>query len=548
MNKKILAKNTIFFILLAGFLLRSFYFYYNQDSQVYILWLKYFVDTGKLLSFDHPPLFFIVNAVIIKFLSILFSAGKLIYWSFLVFILIPLYKLKEYNLSSKIIISLSITYLWIVGFFLSAQEIAATTSFIFGVITIYLVYKLGHLLFNEKVGLFASLIIAFSWWHIIYSKIPLIDGFATTLICWGVYEYTRFLKKKKVKKTDLLSPTISLTLAYYSKYYSLFILPAIFFFLFSEKSKRKFIYSLPIIFSLMLFLPWVFYSKFYLAYHYALSHYFFLEFPSIFAFLVFFVKILTLPIFLLFTFSFATFIQNKKNLKINSFLLFLVFIPMAIYWKYAYLDGVSHALINLSNYMLFTLPFICLFIASQLVFVEKKYHIGMLSWLSVILIISLMFAPFTNISLEYDKNYKTVRGNLDSLTPAEINKIHTKLPTLHYVYNFKGYSINQFELVPEKTIHYRWDSISRLIIYSLEERKINITFFVKSFYGNTLIIVQYNGYKISFPATPEGNEIKISINLKKGVNAVEFESPEKECVYTGKHCISFLIEDRGYEY
>jgi len=88
------------------------------------------------------------------------------------------------------------------------------------ILAIYIIYKLSEVLFEKNVGILASLPLSLSWWHIIYSKIPLIDCFATTLILWGVYEYIKFLKKVKVRGKDLLVPTLSLTLALYSKYYA----------------------------------------------------------------------------------------------------------------------------------------------------------------------------------------------------------------------------------------------------------------------------------------------------------------------------------------
>jgi len=65
------------------------------------------------------------------------------------------------------------------------------------ILAIYIIYKLSEVLFEKNVGILASLLLSLSWWHIIYSKIPLIDCFATTLILWGVYEYIKFLKKLK---------------------------------------------------------------------------------------------------------------------------------------------------------------------------------------------------------------------------------------------------------------------------------------------------------------------------------------------------------------
>jgi hypothetical protein len=544
---KLIKNNLLFLIILLGFIVRSFYFYYNDDAQVYVLWLKHFINTGELLTIDHPPLFFIISAIVVKIILTLLSFGNVVYWLTGLLSVIAVLKTKKLNIHLKLIVSLYLTYLWFVGHYLKTYEIVATISFFFGVLAIYIIYKLGEVLFDKSVGILASLLLSSSWWHIIYSKIPLIDCFSTTLILWGVYEYIKFLKKVKVKGKDLLVPTLSLTLALYSKYYVPLILLTLFYFLFTwYQIKKIIIYGLPLLFSLIIFGFWVLFTNFYLKEHYALTHYFFLEFPSKFAFLIFFVKCLTLPVFLLFLLSFPIFILNKLDLQKNCFLLLTIFIPTITYFKYTYIDGTSHTLINLSNYMLPVLPFIYLFVASQLNFIGRKFSFELLILLFILLFFSLIFKPADKIFLEYDKNYKTIKGNLDSVSPDDVKKISFELPTLHYVYNFVGVDIFHTKLVQERIIHYRWSSHTELTFYSLNQTKINLTLSAKAF-CNTTLLVTSGIYENLIPLTNEWKKVNLSLILPKGESYLHFKSINGDCTCISKECVNFIIEDKSYE-
>jgi len=544
---KLIKNNILFFIILIGFIVRSFYFYYNDDAQVYVLWLKHFINTGELLTIDHPPLFFIISAVVVKIILTLLSLGDAIYWLAGFLSVIAVSKIKKLNLHLKLIVSLSLTYLWFVGYYLKTYEIVATISFFFGILAIYIIYKLGEVLFNKNVGILASFFLSLSWWHIIYSKIPLIDCFAATLILWGAYEYIKFLKKVKVRRKDLLVPTLSLTLALYSKYYAPLILIALFYFLFAWYQRKKIIiYGLPVLISMIIFGFWILFTNFYLKEHYALTHYFFIEFPDKFAFLIFFVKCLTLPVFLLFLLSFPIFMLNKSALQKNCFLLLTIFIPTITYFKYTYIDGTSHTLINLSNYMLPVLPFIYLFIAGQLNFIGRKFNFELSVLLFILLLFSLIFIPMDKIFLEYDKNYKTIKGNLDSVPLEDVKKLSFELPTLHYVYNFVGVDIFHTKLVQERIIHYRWSSPTELTFYSLDQTKINLILSAKAFCNTTLLIT--NGvYENLTPLTNEWKELNLSLILPKGESSLHFKSIDGDCICISKECVNFIIEDKSYE-
>jgi len=138
---------------------------------------------------------------------------------------------------------------------------------------------------------------------------------------------------------------------------------------------------------------------------------------------------------------FPYFYLKQVSLTKNCFLLLTIFIPTLTYFKYTYIDGTSHTLVNLSNYMLPVLPFIYLFIANQLNFIGRKFNFELSVLLFILLLFSLIFTPMDKIFLEYDKNYKTIKGNLDSVSPEDVKKISFEPPTLHYVYNFVGVDI-----------------------------------------------------------------------------------------------------------
>ncbi len=62
-------------------------------------------------------------------------------------------------------------------------------SILFGLGTIFLIYKIGEKIVNKKIGLFASLLIATSGLHIYYSQEARMYSMVTFLVCFLIYSY-----------------------------------------------------------------------------------------------------------------------------------------------------------------------------------------------------------------------------------------------------------------------------------------------------------------------------------------------------------------------
>lgn len=123
------------------------------------------------------------------------------------------------------------------------SEVALRTpSLIFGTLTIYIVYLIGKKIFNEKIGLLSSLLLATSGLHIYYSQEARMYSLATMLVSLSVY---LFLENKYI--------LFSLILVFMgmTDYVSLLIIPI--FFLFNLKNWKKILISLlPLFFVFMI--------------------------------------------------------------------------------------------------------------------------------------------------------------------------------------------------------------------------------------------------------------------------------------------------------
>lgn len=68
-------------------------------------------------------------------------------------------------------------------------------SALFGALAIFVIYKLSSLLFNKSIGLSSSLILAFSPWHIAFSRSAWEANIALFLILLGVFLFLKSLKE-----------------------------------------------------------------------------------------------------------------------------------------------------------------------------------------------------------------------------------------------------------------------------------------------------------------------------------------------------------------
>ena len=118
-------------------------------------------------------------------------------------------------------------------------------SIIFGIITVYIIYLIGKKLFDKKVGLLSSLLLATSGLHIYYSQEARMYSLATMLVSASIYF---FLEKKWF--------LFSVTLIYIgmTDYMSLLILP-IFLILDYKEWKKILISFIPLVFVSIIWMP-----------------------------------------------------------------------------------------------------------------------------------------------------------------------------------------------------------------------------------------------------------------------------------------------------
>lgn len=120
-----------------------------------------------------------------------------------------------------------------------------------GVLTVYLVYLIGRKLFDEKIGLFAALILAVTEYHLYYSRSALADGNLTFFFVLTMFFYVHSLLNGE-KKYHVLTG-IGVGLCFLTKNTGALVLPVIllseFFMIckYKEFKKERFINTLLIL-------------------------------------------------------------------------------------------------------------------------------------------------------------------------------------------------------------------------------------------------------------------------------------------------------------
>lgn len=135
-------------------------------------------------------------------------------------------------------------------------------SVIFGFLSIFMIYKIGTLLFNKNTGLISSLILALSIFHIWSSQEARMYSLVVLLTICSFYFFVRLLEKMTYKVS--IAYVFFTTLLIYTHYYGFFIMIAqnIYFltlYLFSKKSKsdnflRWFLLQGILV---ILYIPWI---------------------------------------------------------------------------------------------------------------------------------------------------------------------------------------------------------------------------------------------------------------------------------------------------
>ncbi len=102
-------------------------------------------------------------------------------------------------------------------------------SVLFGSLTVPFLYLFGKELYNWKVGLLAAVLLAFSTYHSLYSRIIMLEAFSIFFITAFLYFFWR-TQRQEEGGGGLLSPVLAgamLGLAIDAKYISLFLVPAV---------------------------------------------------------------------------------------------------------------------------------------------------------------------------------------------------------------------------------------------------------------------------------------------------------------------------------
>lgn len=95
-------------------------------------------------------------------------------------------------------------------------------SVIFGILSIYVIFKLGKLIFDERIGILSAFITAISLYHIRYSQEarPYILFVFTILL--SNYYFIKFLREKEKERKNIIGYIGSSIMMIYSHYYGIF--------------------------------------------------------------------------------------------------------------------------------------------------------------------------------------------------------------------------------------------------------------------------------------------------------------------------------------
>jgi len=112
-------------------------------------------------------------------------------------------------------------------------------SVIFGFFAIFMIYKVGSLIFDKEVGIFSSLIIGLSTFHIYYSQEARMYSLISLLTLLSIYFFIKLLRERSLIAS--IGYILSTILLMYTHVYGLFIIIAdniyiVTLFLFSRKS------------------------------------------------------------------------------------------------------------------------------------------------------------------------------------------------------------------------------------------------------------------------------------------------------------------------
>jgi len=148
---------------------------------------------------------------------------------------------------------------WI-NLFGESEAAVRSLSLIFGVVSIFLIYKTGKLMFSKEAGIISALILTLSAFHIYVSQEARMYSMMAMLALMSMYLFIMMQKKKSIYLD--ISYILSSTLLIYSHIYGIFIIAAQNIYLFmnaKEKNKieiAEWLITQTVLF--VLFLPWIY--------------------------------------------------------------------------------------------------------------------------------------------------------------------------------------------------------------------------------------------------------------------------------------------------
>lgn len=146
--------------------------------------------------------------------------------------------------------------LWVWGHIFGFSEVSVRLPSVFlGVATVWLTYLLGKDLFNRKIAILASLLLAIAPLHVYYSQESRMYVLAAFAVVLSFYCLNKILVADN--RYYFTGFVISLILVFYSDYLVYLIIPAqVFYLLWTKKVKRKVLEGLFV--ASMVAVPWIF--------------------------------------------------------------------------------------------------------------------------------------------------------------------------------------------------------------------------------------------------------------------------------------------------
>ena len=268
---------------------------------------------------------------------------------------------------------------------------------VFGIVSVFVVYKLGEKWFNKTAGLFAASLMAVLQYPITQSQIARMYGFGILFVLLTVWYLYRYVSREKVSFGCLLGFVLSASLSSYTHYFSLLFVAIVGvtgLFLLKGKKLRYYILSGIVIF--ILFVPHLGIFESHLQKG-GISWLGPLKFHTVLTYFKYFFNqsiLVLLSIVLILFFLFKLKLKDSKYRSISAVWFLL---PILIGSIYAYLSvNVMH-----EKVLYFSYPFLLLFISSFIKKTEEKYNI-----LMVVILLGVGVYSLVKERMHYELFYK----------------------------------------------------------------------------------------------------------------------------------------------